>query len=374
MSTRREFIKQVSVVASLGAATAMGLGLNASRVQAALKGNWHMPDEGDKHQRAFIAFGAQQAIWEDFTPNVQDALGLIARTLAEFEPVTVFCREGEQDLAAEKCGTDNITFVTTQLDDIWMRDIGANFVIDGDGRLGAVDFNFNGWGNKQQHGDDAQLAALVARKTAASYIRSELVGEGGGIEVDGQGTAIMTESSWINANRNPDWSKAEIEEELKARLGLRKIIWLPGIKGKDITDAHVDFYARFVKPGVVIANLDTDPQSYDHKVTLAHLDILKNATDADGRKLQVHTLSPPIDPRQNKFSKNNPDFAAGYINYFVINGAVIAPEFGDETADTKAFDLLSELYPDREVVQLNIDAISAGGGGIHCVTSHQPSV
>lgn len=374
MSTRREFIKKVSVVASLGAATAMGLGLNASRVQAALKGNWHMPDEGDKHQRAFIAFGAQQAIWEDFTPNVQDALGMIARTLAEFEPVTVFCREGEQDLAAEKCGTDNITFVTTQLDDIWMRDIGANFVIDGEGRLGAVDFNFNGWGNKQQHGDDAQLAALVARKTAASYIRSELVGEGGGIEVDGQGTAIMTESSWINANRNPDWSKAEIEEELKARLGLRKIIWLPGIKGKDITDAHVDFYARFVKPGVVIANLDTDPQSYDHKVTLAHLDILKNATDADGRKLQVHTLSPPIDPRQNKFSKNNPDFAAGYINYFVINGAVIAPEFGDETADTKAFDLLSELYPDREVVQLNIDAISAGGGGIHCVTSHQPSV
>lgn len=374
MSTRREFIKQVSVVASLGAATAMGLGLNASRVQAALKGNWHMPDEGDKHQRAFIAFGAQQAIWEDFTPNVQDALGLIARTLAEFEPVTVFCREGEQDLAAEKCGTDNITFVTTQLDDIWMRDIGANFVIDGEGRLGAVDFNFNGWGNKQQHGDDAQLAALVARKTAASYIRSELVGEGGGIEVDGQGTAIMTESSWINANRNPDWSKAEIEDELKARLGLRKIIWLPGIKGKDITDAHVDFYARFVKPGVVIANLDTDPLSYDHKVTLAHLDILKNATDADGRKLQVHTLSPPMDPRQNKFSKNNPDFAAGYINYFVINGAVIAPEFGDETADTKAFDLLSELYPDREVVQLNIDAISAGGGGIHCVTSHQPSV
>lgn len=54
-----------------------------------------------------------------------------------------------------------------------------------------------------------------------------------------------------------------------------------------------------------------------------------------------------MDPRQNKFSKNNPDFAAGYINYFVINGAVIAPEFGDETADTKAFDLLSELYPDR---------------------------
>ncbi|MHC8354489.1 agmatine deiminase family protein [Pseudomonas sp. LB3P81] len=374
MSTRRDFIKQVSIVAGLGAAVSLGFGLTPLRVQAATSGSWRMPDEGDRHAQAFIAFGAQASIWEDFTADVQAALGRIARSIARYEPVTVFCRKRERSLAEEHCGTSNITYVTTELDDIWMRDIGANFVIDGQGELGAVDFNFNGWGNKQQHDDDAQLAAQVADTTDARYLRSELVGEGGGIEVDGHGTGIMTESSWINRNRNPDWSKAEVEEELKARLGLRKIIWLPGIKGKDITDAHVDFYARFVKPGVVIANLDNDPESYDYKVTRAHLDILKNATDADGRKLQVHTVSPPLNPRKSKFNRNNPDFAAGYINYFVINGAVIAPEFGDKAADAKAFDLLSELYPDREVVQLNIDAISAGGGGIHCVTSHQPLV
>ncbi|MBK5411621.1 agmatine deiminase family protein [Pseudomonas sp. TH34] len=372
MATRREFIKQVSVVATLGAASSFGLG--PGWVQAAKKGSWIMPDEGEKHQQAFIAFGAQEAIHEDFTPDVQEALGRIARAIARHEPVTVFCREEERVLAEEKCGTHNTTFVVTELDDIWMRDTGANFVIDGQGGLGAVDFNFNGWGNKQQHAEDAQLAALVAEVTEAQPIRSELVGEGGAIEVDGHGTGIMTESSWINANRNPGWSKADVEAELKERLGLRKIIWLPGIKGKDITDAHVDFYARFVKPGVVIANLDTDPESYDHKVTLAHLDILKQATDADGRPLQVHTVSPPLNPRKSRFRRNNPDFAPGYINYFVINGAVIAPEFGDKLADAKAFELLSRLYPEREVVQLNIDAIAAGGGGIHCVTSHQPLV
>ncbi|MVV49760.1 agmatine deiminase family protein [Pseudomonas sp. PB120] len=374
MSTRRTFIKQLSVVAGLGVAASVGFGLTPLRVQAATQTRWRMPDEGERHAQAFIAFGAQDAIWEDFTADVQAALGLIARTIARHEPVTVFCRQNERDLAEEHCGTHNMTFVTTTLDDIWMRDIGANFVIDEQGEPGAVDFNFNGWGNKQRHAEDAKLAARVADGADAHYLRSELVGEGGAIEVDGHGTGIMTESSWINSNRNPDWSKADVEEELKARLGLRKIIWLPGIKGKDITDAHVDFYARFIKPGVVIANLDNDPDSYDYKVTRAHLAILENATDADGRKLQVHTVSPPINPRKSKFNRNNPDFAAGYINYFVINGAVIAPEFGDEAADTKAFDLLSELYPDREVVQLNIDAISAGGGGIHCVTSHQPLV
>jgi agmatine deiminase len=372
MSTRRQFIKHASVVAGVGAALSMGL--KPFYAQAASAGVWHMPDEGDKHERAFIAFGAQDAIWEDFTADVQAALGRIARAIARYEPVTVFCRQRERDLAEEHCGTTNMTYVTTELDDIWMRDIGANFVIDGQGELGAVDFNFNGWGNKQQHSKDAKLAARVARNAEADYLRSELVGEGGAIEVDGHGTGIMTESSWINGNRNPDWSKAEVEQELKARLGLRKIIWLPGIKGKDITDAHVDFYARFIKPGVVIANLDNDPASYDYKVTRAHLEILNKATDADGRKLQVHTVSPPLNPRQSKFSKNNPDFAAGYINYFVINGAIIAPEFGDRAADARAFSLLSGLYPNRDVVQLNIDAISAGGGGIHCVTSHQPFV
>ncbi len=255
-----------------------------------------------------------------------------------------------------------------------MRDIGANFVLDDDGALGAVDFNFNGWGNKQRHRNDAQLAKRIATLAGARYQRSELVGEGGAIEVDGHGTGIMTESSWVNANRNNGWSKAEVEAELKERLGLSKVIWLPGIAGEDITDGHVDFYARFVRPGVVIANLDNDAESYDHGVTRKHLEILKRATDAEGRTLQIHVVSPPQRGRRNRFSKGNEDFAAGYVNYFVINGAIIAPQFGDTQADEEARALLAALYPGRDIVQLDIDAIAAGGGGIHCVTHQCPAV
>lgn len=372
MPTRRRFIQQLSLTAGLGAVACMGLSLDAPRALADAAFDGVMPDEGDRQRRAFVAFGAQDAIWEDFTGDVQHAIGRIARTIARYQPVTVLCRAHERTLAEALCGSDNTTYLVTPLDDIWMRDIGANFVVNEAGELGAVDFNFNGWGNKQRHANDARVAALLARQQGAHHLRSELVGEGGGIEVDGQGTAILTESCWINANRNPDWTRAEVEAELKACLGLRKIIWLPGIKAKDITDAHVDFYARFVSPGVVLANLDSDPDSYDHAVTLAHLEILRNATDAEGRALQVHTVSPPLAPRRNRFSKDNPDFAAGYINYFVINGAVIAPQFGDRQADRTALDLLTRLYPDREVIQLDIDAIAAGGGGIHCVTHQLP--
>ncbi|HGM6837048.1 TPA: agmatine/peptidylarginine deiminase [Serratia marcescens] len=372
MSTRRVFIKQLSAVAGVGLTASLGVSLHG-HAEAALNPAWRMPDEGEPQQRAFLAFGAQRAIWGEFTADVQAAQGRIARAIAEFQPVTVFCREHERQLAEATCGSHNVSYVVTELDDIWVRDFGANFVVNGAGELGAVDFNFNGWGNKQRHAKDARLAAFAANRYGAAQLRrSALIGEGGGIEVDGHGTGIMTESSWVNANRNPGWSRDRVEQELKAMLGLRKIIWLPGIKGRDITDAHVDFYARFVRPGVVVANLDTDSASYDHAVTQQHLAILKAATDADGRRLQVHTLSPPLAPRDSRFSRNNPDFAAGYINYFVINGAVIAPEFGDPQADRAALELLTALYPQRKVVQLEIDAIAAGGGGIHCATNQLP--
>lgn len=373
MPTRRQFIRQASVISALGIAISLGVS------PIAIGKTWSekprmMPDEGELQQCAFIAFGAQKAIWGNMTTGVQMALGNIARAIANYQPVVIFCRKDERQLAEEMCGSHNTRFITTELDDIWMRDIGANFVVNSTGEFGAVDFNFNGWGNKQQHHKDAQLAKFQAQNFGVSSpFTSSLTGEGGGIEVDGHGTGMMTESSWVNDNRNPNLTRDQIEEELKKALGLRKIIWLPGIKGEDITDAHIDFYARFVKPGVVVMNLDNDPDSFDYDVTRENLAILENATDADGRKLKVYTMSPPSEPRQTRFNQHNPDFAAGYINYFVINGAVIAPEFGDKQADHDAKQLLEELYPDRDIVMLNIDAIAAGGGGIHCVTHQLPA-
>ncbi len=232
-----------------------------------------------------------------------------------------------------------------------------------------IDFNFNGWGEKQEFVNDAQVAAFVTEAAGVSGMESNLVLEGGGIEVDGIGTAIITESCVLNDNRNPNVSKADCERELKRLLGLEKIIWLPGIRGKDITDGHTDFYARFVRPAVVVAGFDPDPASFDHEVTKRHLEILRSATDAHGNSLQVVVLEAPSKVRDEFASEN---FAAGYINFYVCNGAVIAPEFGDTRADAAAKQKLSTLFPGHEVVQLNIDGIAAGGGGIHCTTQQEP--
>ncbi|MEC3953602.1 agmatine deiminase family protein [Nocardia sp. CDC153] len=331
--------------------------------------SWVMPDEGAPHKRTWMAFGASEAIWgRDLLPQVQRDLARIATTIARFEPVSMLVRQQELDLARSLLGGAKVELIVTEIDDLWMRDTGPVFV-KGNGTKAGVDFNFNGWGGKQQHRRDAKVATFVDGRAGVETVHTDLVLEGGGLEVDGEGTAIITESCVLNNNRNRGWKKSDVEAELAHLLGIRKVIWLPGIAGHDITDGHTDFYARFARPGVVVAGLDHNEESFDYDVTRRHLDILHNATDAQGRPLEVETLEAPSELR---YQDAGDDFAAGYINFYVCNGGVIAPEFGDPETDSAAHATLTRLFPDRQVVQINIDAVAAGGGGIHCTTQQEP--
>ena len=343
--------------------TPAGTPADTSRVR------WRMPDEGERHTRTWMAYGASRAIWgADLLPTVRTNLVDVANTIAEFEPVTMLVRPGEL-AELRRAVSATVTLQAQDVDDLWIRDTGPTFVAD-DAGLAGVDFNFNGWGGKQEHTRDATVAAAVCRDAGVPRVTTDLVLEGGALEVDGRGTAIITRSCVLNDNRNPGWTAGEVEAELGRLVGIRKVIWLPGIAGKDITDGHTDFYARFTAPGHVVAALDPDPASFDHDVTATHLDILHAATDADGNPLTVTTLTAPSVLRA---TDPGGDFAAGYVNFYVCNGGVVAPQFGDREADAAAYSALAAAFPDREVVQVDIDGIAAGGGGIHCATQQQPA-
>lgn len=330
--------------------------------------HWRMPDEAEAHKATWMAYGASSAIWTQAqVPQVQKALARIANAIAAYEPVNMLVRP-EELASARQLLDSGVTVIPAALDDLWMRDTGPVFVRRPDGARAGVKFNFNGWGKKQQFSQDSQVADLVCARAQLPLLTTRLVLEGGALEVDGRGTAIITESCVLNSNRNPGWSKAESEAELQRLLGIRKVIWLPGIMNKDITDGHTDFYARFVRPGVVVAHRDMDPYSYDYALTRRHLDILRAATDADNQPLQIVVVDGPGQIRPG----NHPDsFAAGYINYYASRGAIFMPEFGDAQADGRARAQFGELYPGRAIVQINIDPIAAGGGGIHCTTQQE---
>ncbi|MEQ1606805.1 MAG: agmatine deiminase family protein [Pyrinomonadaceae bacterium] len=365
MTSRRDFVQTIAVLAG-----GVVLHANGACAMSIDKKGWRMPDEAEPHKRTWMAFGASKEIWGGkLLPEVQRNLATIALTIAKFEPVSMLVREADFRSAKELVGSA-VELIVCPLDDLWIRDTGPVFAINEKGDKAGVDFNFNGWGEKQDYDHDRKVAGFVATKAGCQRIQTKLVLEGGGIEVDGHGTAIITESCVLNANRNPGVGKSTCEAELKRLLGLEKVIWLPGIASKDITDGHTDFYARFAKPGVVVAGYDPDPKSYDHAVTNRHLEILKTATDAAGRKLEVVVLEAPASVRE-KYASD--DFAAGYINFYVCNGAVVAPEFGDAKADRAAKEALKRVFPERDIIQINVDGIAAGGGGIHCTTQQEPA-
>lgn len=371
MKSKRNFLKSCLAV---GSSLFMPI-FNSNAAASDDTKAWFMPEESEPHTRTWMSFIASYDIWEDRqVPEVQRNLALIAKTIAKYEPVSLLVRKQDYDLAVDLLGGLNthnypIELVEFKMNDLWMRDTGPSFVLNEAGEKAAVNFNFNGWGQDQEYRLDAKVADFVARQAGVKSIASDLVLEGGCFELDGQGTAIMTESCILNKNRNPGVSKAEAEEALMELLGLDKIIWLKGIKGRDITDGHTDFYARFVRPGVVVVSRDTDEDSYDYKITRDNTKILKSATDAHGKPLELVILDTPWDIT-TKFGTK--DFAAGYVGYYVCNGAVIMQGFGDKKADNAAKQKLAKAFPNHKIEQIAINGIASGGGSIHCATQQEP--
>ena len=186
------------------------------------------------------------------------------------------------------------------------------------------------------------------------------------ITVDGEGTVITTESCFLNKNRNPGWSKQEIEAELCRTLGTEKVIWIPGDVKETETDGHIDGIAAFVEPGVVLVEVNPDKTDPHYSVGQENMAALKDQTDARGRKLQLEFIDEGI---YHKDVWNGG--CSSYINSYLANGAVIVPGY-EYDRDQAAVETYRRLYPEKEVVQVQINNIAVGGGGVHCITQQQP--
>jgi agmatine deiminase len=319
-----------------------------------------------------MAWPAREDIWGSMLAGVRRDVASVARAIARFEPVVMVVRPHQARDAALACGK-GVEIVPLVNDDLWMRDMGPEFLVNGHGGLAGLDMNFNGWGNKQAHPNDARIAREVLALLGVPRFAAPFVAEGGALEVDGQGTVMATESSVINPNRNPGKSKMRLTADICGYLGARKMIWVPGLRGHDITDDHIDGLARFVGPAEVVVDQPADPHATNVWAVSERqaLTILERSTDTAGRllKCRISRESATIPPHENPNL-----FVNVYVNWYVCNGAVLIPRFGDRSADDAGRSLVADLYPGREVVQLTIDSLAEGGGGIHCATQQQPVV
>lgn len=326
--------------------------------------NMIVPEEESLHELTFMQWPVSRKVHPEpvFLSLLQNTIAEIANTISEFESV-VMLAAAEHHRSLRKVVSSNVELWSIPTDDLWCRDSGPLFALDENGDHVISHIKFNGWGNKQVHGNDGLIASRIADELQVPIIDSGLYGEAGGIEHDGHGLLMAHESSWVNSNRNPGLSRADIETRLLKAYGAHTMIWSPGVLGEDITDYHIDSLARFSGPSKVLINLPDEPDLQDP----FHQAALKTHEKLLATELAVHVI-----PEPNLTRVSSSDFVASYANYYACNGGVIAAEFGDPETDEFARNTLSTHYPGREVVKLNVDALGEIGGGIHCATQQMP--
>jgi agmatine deiminase len=331
-----------------------------------LDANFRRPAEFETHDRTWMIWPHRSDLYGDRLAPIQREYAEIVGAIAQFEPVNVVAHPDHVETARRALG-NKARVISLPVDDFWMRDCGPTFLAGKDGSLAGISWRFNAWGGKHSPWDkDDELAGHVLELEKAQLRKSWLVCEGGSLTFDGEGTLIVTETSVLNPNRNPGVNKAFAESELKAMLGVQKVVWLPGDPMDRETDGHIDGMCTFVRPGTVLFEINPDPSDPHSRILKENLDCLRAQTDARGRTFEVLPLIEAIDA---EVTSNV--FCRSYINFHIVNGGVIVPGYGT-ASDSVACQAIAAAFPDRKIVQVRVNAIAAGGGAIHCITQEQP--
>jgi agmatine deiminase len=354
---------------------------------------YRMPAEWEPHSATWIAWPHNREDWPGKFGPIPWVYVEIVRLLSRVERVEILVNSGKIEKQAsemlDKAGVnlDRVGFHRVKTDRVWTRDSGPSFVVkktfepDSPDGLALVDWEFNAWAKYDNHLKDRKVPQAIAKILDRKRFKPRfdpgngeepirVVLEGGSIDVNGLGTVLTTEECLLSdvQARNPRLDRAAIERVLADNLATTQVVWLDkGIVGDD-THGHVDDLARFVGPSQVVLVVESDPSDENYAPLQENLERLRNATDQDGKPLEVIPL--PM-PRPVVFDGTR--LPASYANFYLANGLVLVPTFNDP-ADREALSILSSVFADREVVGIHAVDLVWGLGTLHCLTQQQPAV
>jgi agmatine deiminase len=363
---------------------------------------YRFPAEWEPHAATWLSWPRNRDSWPGKFEPVPAVWAELTRLLTEFEPVHILAGGSEVMAEARRLvgRLPNVHLHDIPTNDAWIRDHGPMFLV-GDGRNAEcgtrnaelsssatratpnsefriphsslppalVDWEYNAWGGKYPpYDDDNRVPERVAEILGFRRFEPGVVMEGGAVDGNGRGTILASERCLLNANRNPTLRRSDMERYLQEYCGARHVLWIDGTIEGDDTDGHVDQLGRFVNPTTLVTAVEDDPSDANYQPLQDNLRALKRMRDQDGRPLEIVTV--PM-PRPVYFAGQR--LPAGYLNFYVANGAVIVPVYGDP-ADEIVLSTLRDLFPGRQICPLYAVDLVLGLGAVHCITQQQPAV
>jgi agmatine deiminase len=329
-----------------------------------------MPAEWEPHEATWIAWPHNRHDWPGRFAPIPWVYAEIVRKLSRAEQVRILvgseALEQQARRVLRKAGAqmEAVEFFRCPTNRVWTRDYGPLFVKDPRGQVSLTAWRFNAWAKYDDFERDVRVPAFLAKRLKLPVRETDMVLEGGSIDVNGAGTLLTTEECLLSPvqARNPGMSRAEMEAKFREYLGVTCVVWLRnGIAGDD-THGHVDDLARFVARDTVVMASEDDKSDANYEPLRENAAILRHAG------LRVVKL--PM-PRPLVFAGQR--LPASYANFYVANRLVLAPTFNDP-ADRVALGVLARVFPGREVVGINCTELIWGLGALHCMTQQQPAV
>ena len=335
-----------------------------------------MPEESQPHEGTWLQWPHEYQHGLEYRDRLDATWVAMAREIVSSEKLhLVAYDQTEKDrivglLDAAGVSQANIDFKIYPTDDVWVRDNGPIFVRDKSGNQVIEDWGFNGWGGKFESSKCNSIPAKVGADEGKTVVdlNSTLINEGGSVEIDGQGSLMACQSSILNSNRNAGKSQAEIEAVFTKYLGVTNFIWLEGKAGLDITDMHIDGFARFGNSTTIVTMAEAD--LLDWQVPQDDIDKLFLAKNKSGTAYTFVKL--PL-TQNNVVTAYGKDlgYKGSYVNYYIANTKVLVPNYQDPN-DATANAMIQALYPSRTVVGIDVRNLYENGGMVHCVTQQQP--
>jgi agmatine deiminase len=362
----------------------------STQVQTPAELGYRMPAEWEKHEATFLGWPHNPTDWPDKLDTIRWVYGEMVRRISPGELVRILvASQAEEKLARRyltRAGADlkNVQFILHPTNRGWMRDSGPIFVTKKPystslaGRAKSdtsiVHFHFNAWAKYDDWQKDRKvpdMAAKLLRKRLfnAEFNRKDFVLEGGGIDVNGQGTLLTTEECYLDPKvqvRNPGLGRAEIDETLKKYLGVKNVLWLVAGPVGDDTHGHIDDICRFVNPTTVVLIKETNSKDENYRPLSENWDRIQELRLEDGSRPEVIAL-----PMPSRVQFDGYRLPASYANFYISNAAVIVPTFNDPN-DRVALGILGELFKDRPVIGIHAVDLVLGFGTLHCLTQQQP--
>ncbi len=333
-------------------------------------------------------------------------------------------------LPANLLKSNTVTLLKFPYREFWARDFGPSFLVNDKGEKAMADFMFNTWGyndtSSAEAKTDEKLDEAIANYYKIPIISTNIVTEGGDHEVNSKGTLLLVEA--VEKHRNPGQTLDEIAKEFKRVLGVTKIIWLKqGVRDDDnstfgkiegpakkmfytvlTTNGHVDEFARFVNDSTILLawvkpeDRTSGVEIESQKRMEVNFNILKNATDQDGKPFKIIKVPMPY-PVLNTLQPGDGVYdvlsqltftdgskfpqgktidviaAASYLNFLIANKVVLMAKYWQpglsneiKKRDEEAFNIIQNAFPDKKIISINTLAVNLGGGGMHCITINEP--